>query len=832
MPELKQGYWVDVRPVVLHDGSAALCFVAKRTFRVPEAELVVEPLEEDAQPVLLEADVYDDGDPPAAPPTLESDYAPEKAGADVIVLGKAYAPEGKAATEWEARLRIGRLIRRLRLIGPRTARWQPPKKRQGEMVPSPPVFDPPKPVKEVVLSLGNAYGGTTRVVPDPSELEMIRTVQKVLDEEQAAEKAAHAAAKEEKAKQAEKAKEEAARDAILNAPMGGLEDEKGLRRARGEFGYDDEGVRVWGEATSKRGTAVMDLDTFAKWQASQAEAEAAAAEATAEKARRAALRANIDGDKLEADDGVELLDAGKLAKERERARADLAAWRAEWEQSARKRRREQVQSNDGTRMLDLEAMGLGEEDAAELDADAAWEARLRGELEVADAERRAALRAEIEAFHKARAEKLAEFPELPCPTNPFGKGFVVSNVRELLDGLPLPLIEDPDAPLTPNDLVRDPLRLDAVPLPAGFSTWPKACRPRIDKAGAYPDELASFEDVNAAQQRALDLSEPDDVAAAREYDRREKPKPIEPGFWNSAAPWLQLPQLVGDEEIELDHLSKTGHLIFRLPGRAVLAEIDRGAGVERRELNLDTLVIAPDDREVTMVWRTHYPLATLDEVATYPQLAAWVLDLDVKDKRAADWAEAAAKKRGDGTAILDVSDLEKGEDYWRTISDERLAAEAAEASEGTAALDIRRMGLYREADDSAWENEASEGVVDESALAKKKAEEEAWLEEKQKAVAALEDKEKQDAVRREEVAEAAKAGKPIPPPDHEKSPKELAAAKKARAAKVDADAKASAKASAKGGKAQAPADPPPPPDGPAERPRPAPKGRAKPKKKS
>ncbi len=285
--------------------------------------------------------------------------------------------------------------------------------------------------------------------------------------------------------------------------------------------------------------------------------------------------------------------------------------------------------------------------------------------------------------------------------------------------------------------------------------------------------------------------------------------------------------MVGDEEIELDHLSKSGHLIFRLPGRAVLAELDRGAGVERRELTLDTLVIAPDDREVTMVWRTHYPLASIDEVATYPQLAAWVLDLDVKDKRAADWAEAAAKQRGDGTAIFDVADLERGEDYWRTISDERLAAEAAEASEGTAALDIRRMGLYREADDSAWENEAREGVVDEGALAKQKAEEEAWLEDKQKAVAALEDKEKQDAVRREEVAEAAKAGKPIPPPDHEKSPKDLAAAKKARAAKAESEAKADAK----GGKPKAPA-PPPPPDAPAERPRPAPKGGSKPKKKS
>lgn len=818
MPELKKGYWVDVRPVVLHDGSAALCFVAKRTFKVPAAELTVEPLEDDEQPPPLEADLYEEGDPPKAPPTLESDYAPEKPLTDVIVLGKAYAPEGKPAAEWEARLRIGRIIRRLRLIGPRRVRWQPPKKRKGEEIPSAPVFDPPKPVKEVALSLLNAYGGATRVVPDPSELDTIRTVQKVLEEEQAKEKAARQEQKDAKAAAAKKAEEEAARDAILNAPMGGLEDEKGLRRAWGEFGYDDEGVRVWGEATSKRGTAVMDLDTFAAWQAEQEAKAAADPDRDAEKARQDALRSNAEGEKLEADDGVEILDDDKLSKEREKARADLEAWRAEWAASAKKARREQVQSNDGTRVLDIEALGLGEADADELDVEAAWEARLNRELEVADAERRAALRAEIDAFHKERAEKLAEFPELPCPTNPYGKGFAVSNVRAIIDGLELPLIEDPDAPLTPDDLIRDPLRLDAVPLPAGFSTWPKAARPRIDKAGAYPDELADFEAVKAAQERALDLDDPDEVLALREYDKRGPPKAIEPGFWNSAAPWLQLPLLVGDEEIELDHLSKEGHLIFRLPGRAVLAELDRGRGVERQELRLDTMVLSPDAREVSLVWRTHYAMANLDEIAAYPQLAAWVLDLDVKDKRAADWADAAAKARGDGTAILELSELEKGEDYWRTISDERLAAEAAEAgAEGTAALDIRRMGLYRETDDGAWENEVAEGVVDESALAKQKAEEEAWLEQKQKAISALEEKEKEDAVRRDEVAAAAKAGKPIPPPDAEKSPKELAAAKKARAAKA--------------GAGEGDKSPPPPPEKPAPKPRPAPKPKPKAKPK-
>ena len=695
MPDLRKGYWVEIVPVVRHDGSTALCFVAKRTFVVPQANLVVEPLDDDAQPPLQIEDRYDEGDAETAAPTLEGDLAPEKAGADVIVIGKSYAPGGKPMATWEASLRIGAKIRRLRLIGPRRARWQPPKKRSGEMVRQPPVIDAPTPIKEVVLSLANAYGGKSRVIPDPAEFELVRSVQAVMAEEKAADDAIAAKANEKKVAAAAVAKEDAARDAIVNAPMGELDDEKGLRRARGEFGYDREGVRHFGEATSQRGTAVMDLDGFERWQAAQAVAEAAVAgkDAALEDGRRAKLRRDIDGLLVEVDDGVEMLDAEKLAKERIKAAADQAEWRAEWAKSAKKRARQQVQSNDGTQMIDIS--GLDDDDDGDASsADAAWEAKLHADLEVADAERRAVLREELEAARKERAARLAEFPELPCPTNPYGKGFIVSNVRDLIDALELPLIEDPDVPLTAGDLIRDMLRLDDVPLPAGFSTWPRSARPRIDKAGAYPDELASFDDVLQAQRKAADLEKPEDVALVRELDKKKPPGQIQPGFFNSAAPTLQLDLLVGDEEIELENLTKSGHLIFRLPARVAIAELDRGRGVERQDLVLDTLIIEPDLRQVSLVWRTHFAIAGFDELADYPQLVGWVLDLDVKDKRAADWADAAAKKRGDGTAIIDLDELakmERGEDYWRTISDDRLAAEGAAAPEGTAALDLREI---------------------------------------------------------------------------------------------------------------------------------------------
>ena len=235
-------------------------------------------------------------------------------------------------------------------------------------------------------------------------------------------------------------------------------------------------------------------------------------------------------------------------------------------------------------------------------------------------------------------------------------------------------------------------------------------------------------------------------------------------------------------------------------------------------------MLEPEKGQVTIVWRTHYPLASFDELATLPQLTGWVLDLDVKDKRAADWADQAAKKRGDGTAIIDLAEfeaMEGGQEYWRTISDERKASEAAAAAvDGTAALDIEKMGLYSQTDDSAWEAEVAGGVVDVSAQEKQVKADAALAEKQLAAVKALEEKEKADALRRKEIAEAHKDGKPIPPPDDKKTPKQLAEAQKARAEKAEKAEKAAKSAkSAKSDAVDAPKPPPPPPPGPSAKPK-------------
>ena len=792
MADLRKGYWVELLPIERADGALAISLIAKRTFTIPIDQPVIEALEDDDQPPLLTEDRFDEGDVETAAPTLEHELVGEKAGVDVIVVGKAYAPGGKPLKEYECAIRVGDKLRRLRIVGPRRCRWLKPTKKtkEGVPVPAPPLFTEPTPVAVVTLSCTNAYGGQTWVIPDDETLKVQRTVQEVMAEEGREVAEQKAKAREKKKEAAEQAKKEAEEQAMLDAAVGALDDEDSkLLRARGQFGYDEEGVRLHGVATSMRGTAVMDVNAFEEWQVAQDKMMAEGRLNAEEKAALDAMRRNAMGEGLVIDDGVDILDEETLARELAQSAAEQEAAQRALAEAAARRRKDAVERNDGTAMIQID----GEEAEADV-----WEGDLRAELSEKDVAANAAHLAEIKERKKAEEEALAEFPKLPCPTNPFGKGFFVSPVRQIVDRLELPLIEDPDAPLTPHDLLQDINNLKDVPLPAGFSVLPRHATPRVEFAGEYPSELAGWADEVERQKRELDLEEEDDVAALREMDKRRQPGQMDRRWFNSAWPTMQLKFLAGDEEVTLTNLTKDGTLYFRLPARSIQAELDRGSGVERQDMLLDTLIIEPDERKVSLLWRAWFPMASWDELGEYPQMTGWVLDLDVKDKRQSDWEEAAARARADSTQVLDLNevDLDPEDPYWRSISDKRKAAEAAAAAvEGTAALDIERMGLYRQVDDDDWVAEASDGAVDVAADKKKAAEEAAYLEKKQAAMKQLEAREKAEAERREEVAEAAAKGKPIPPKDADKSKAQL----KAKAAKkAAANKKAAAEAKSRG----------------------------------
>jgi hypothetical protein len=779
MPDLRQGYWVHLLPSERCDGALGIHLLARRTYTIPKDNVVLEALPDEEQPPFLEQDRCDEGKPDVAPPTLEMELVAEKARVDVLVVGKTYAPGGKAAREWECSLRIGSRLQRLRIIGPRKLYFVPPQKRSGDgkeakLVPQPPKFGEPEPIKELPLSYRFAYGGKSRLIPDDETLRIQRAVQGQMAEEKAVEDkkkdAAGAAKKAEEEKKAKEAEEKALFETLGEAARKKNKEEK-LKLGDGSEGFDADGVRLWGASASKDGTAMLDIHEFEKQRLAEMieveKLERAKADALANK--KPERRQNAQGEFLETDEGVEILTEDVLAEALQKSAEEQAADAQARAKAAKKRAKEAVELNDGTKVLDLDDMP----------AEDAWRADLKDKLDEGDQAERKAWDARVAAQKAHEDEKLKEFPELPCPTNPYGRGFLMCNHEVMIKRTELPQIEDPAAPLTPADLVQDVMALDKVPLPVGFGTWPRHARPRIDLCGPYPSSAKEWPGQIEAQKRALDLKKDEDVALLRVLDQQKAPVPMRPGFFNSAAPTLQWGDLQGDEEVTLTNLTKDGTLFFKLPGKVLEAELDRGHGIERQTMRLDTLILEPDARTVTMLWRAHYPLKTWEELGTYPHLVGWVLDLDVKEKKDKDWADRLKASQGEGTSVLDISQLEE-EMQKASKLEVKPVIVAVPQGEHTQALDLEKMGTYRQVEDDAWVKRASDGTVDVTADEKAKKAEEAYVAEKLAAMKALEDKEKAEKARREEIGAAVAENKPVPPkdgPPGAKAPKPKAKAK-------------------------------------------------------
>src|SRR4030095_8794593 len=86
-----------------------------------------------------------------------------------------------------------------------------------------------------------------------------------------------------------------------------------------------------------------------------------------------------------------------------------------------------------------------------------------------------------------RDEKSA--PEIPFfyPRNDMGKGMALRNVKEVIDGLALPNIEDPHDLLTPDRIfINEPERWHLQPLPQGFGWLQRVWYPRCTWMGSFP----------------------------------------------------------------------------------------------------------------------------------------------------------------------------------------------------------------------------------------------------------------------------------------------------------------------------------------------------------
>ena len=163
------------------------------------------------------------------------------------------------------------------------------------------------------------------------------------------------------------------------------------------------------------------------------------------------------------------------------------------------------------------------------------------------------------------------------PRNPVGTGY--RRAGGFAEDLRLPNIEDPRAPIT---------AFGDRPAPAGFGFVSPHWQPRAQLAGTY----------DAAWQKSRAPLLPVD------FDRRHL---------NAASPGLVAEgYLRGDETVAGVGLTPDGRLHFALPGvppPPVQLELLDGR-TEAVPLNLDTVVIEPDERRVTLLWRGHRALRT------------------------------------------------------------------------------------------------------------------------------------------------------------------------------------------------------------------------------
>lgn len=194
--------------------------------------------------------------------------------------------------------------------------------------------------------------------------------------------------------------------------------------------------------------------------------------------------------------------------------------------------------------------------------------------------------------------------EKSLPTVPFlyprnfkGTGVVLRNVKEAVEGLPLPNIEDPQDLLGPERIfIEEPDRWHLQPLPQGFGWLQREWYPRSALLGSYPPFI---DPGTVTAEERMGLLPNDHVALAKQSRLR----PMEAQFANGASFGMIFPDLKGDESVALGGLTPDGLLKFSLPGDTPAIGLDLGAGIQELAPQLHSVSIRPDDQEVDLIWR-------------------------------------------------------------------------------------------------------------------------------------------------------------------------------------------------------------------------------------
>ena len=131
------------------DGRELLVVVVKATYTLPAPGAA--PTLATAQAPLVEADIFT-GDPGFSAPLFESDFAHAKPACDVLLVGSAYAPQGRRVTRTVVGLKVGSLVKQFAVVGPRV--WKSGVRGI--------IAGDPQPFESIPITYDRAFGGTDR----------------------------------------------------------------------------------------------------------------------------------------------------------------------------------------------------------------------------------------------------------------------------------------------------------------------------------------------------------------------------------------------------------------------------------------------------------------------------------------------------------------------------------------------------------------------------------------------------------------------------------------------------------------------------------------------
>lgn len=200
--------------------------------------------------------------------------------------------------------------------------------------------------------------------------------------------------------------------------------------------------------------------------------------------------------------------------------------------------------------------------------------------------------------------ELFNLPRGIYPRNPIGRGYVVNEDAQMLDGLLLPNIEHPDQLLTPERLIsRSVESWWKQPLPWSCDWFDLTWYPRCVALGGLPAHLP--DDDGAMAEVRLGFVE------ARQNQRLFNRSPmalVSPAFGDAASPALVLPFLRGNEPIRLCGLNAGGELVVRLPEERPRMQVRFEGKMHDVDPVLNRLLVSTEEMGVYAVWHGTFPL--------------------------------------------------------------------------------------------------------------------------------------------------------------------------------------------------------------------------------